>query len=223
VFESGMFKEIASQHLVRKGDFFSFFTNRERLGRYLRCIGIGLPTWFVIGILATLSNEVGTALGIEAAIVPGLAIMWAYVGLASGDLLSGVISQALASRRKAIALMMLFTLVTAGIYLFGGVQSPAVFYGLCCAMGFGIGYWAMFVTVGAEQFGTNLRATAATTVPNMVRGLLIPMTLGYQALKPSLGVINAATVVGLVVFAIGFYSVLTVPETHGKDLNYLEE
>jgi hypothetical protein len=223
VIESGMFKGIASQKHVVKGDFLSFFTNRKRLGTYLRCIGIGLPTWFVIGILATLSNEFGAALGIAQTITPGLAVMWCYVGLASGDLLSGVLSHALHSRKKAIALMMSFTLLGTLIYLFGGVQSTSVFYGLCVAMGFGIGYWAMFVTVGAEQFGTNLRATAATTVPNMVRGLLIPMTLGYQYLKPSLQVIHAGAVVGLVVFAIGFYCILTIPETHGKDLDYLEE
>jgi MFS family permease len=223
VIESGMFKGIASQKHVVKGDFLSFFTNRKRLGTYLRCIGIGLPTWFVIGILATLSNEFGAALGIAQTITPGLAVMWCYVGLASGDLLSGVLSHVLHSRKKAIALMMSFTLIGTLIYLFGGVQSAGVFYGLCVAMGFGIGYWAMFVTVGAEQFGTNLRATAATTVPNMVRGLLIPMTLGYQYLKPSLQVIHAGAVVGLVVFAIGFYCILTIPETHGKDLDYLEQ
>ena len=223
VIESGMFKGISTQKHVIKGDFLSFFTNRKRLGIYLRCIGIGLPTWFVIGILATLSNEFGLALGVDEAITPGLAIMWCYVGLATGDLLSGVLSHALRSRKKAIALMMSFTLLGTLIYLFGGVQSTGVFYGLCVAMGFGIGYWAMFVTVGAEQFGTNLRATAATTVPNMVRGLLIPMTLGYQYLKPSLQVINAGAAVGLVVFAIGFYCILTIPETHGKDLDYLEK
>jgi hypothetical protein len=208
---------------VVKGDFFSFFTNRRRLGTYLRCIGMGLPTWFVIGILATLSNEFGVALGVDKAIDPGLSIMWCYVGLASGDLLSGVLSQALHSRKKAITLMMSFTLIGALIYLFGGIQSSGIFYAFCAAMGFGIGYWAMFVTVGAEQFGTNLRATPATTVPNMVRGLLIPMTLGYQYLKPSLQVIHAGAVVGFVVFAIGFYCILTIPETHGKDLDYLEQ
>jgi len=223
VIESGMFVGISSKKHVVKGDFFSFFTNRKRLGTYLRCIGMGLPTWFVIGILATLSNEFGAALGIDKAIDPGLSIMWCYVGLASGDLLSGVLSHALHSRKKAITLMMAFTLVGTLIYLFGGVQSSGIFYALCVAMGFGIGYWAMFVTVGAEQFGTNLRATAATTVPNMVRGLLIPMTLGYQYLKPSLKVINAGAAVGLVAFAIGFYCILTIPETHGKDLDYLEE
>jgi hypothetical protein len=114
-------------------------------------------------------------------------------------------------------------LVFSLIYLFMGIKSATMLYGLCLAMGFGIGYWAMFVTIGAEQFGTNLRATAATTVPNMVRGLVIPMTLTYQALKPSIATINAGAVVGLICFIIGFYAILTIPETHGKDLDYLEE
>jgi len=117
---------------------------------------------------------------------------------------------------------MAFTLLITLIYLFGGVKSGNTFYTLCGLMGFGIGYWAMFVTIGAEQFGTNLRATAATTIPNMVRGLVIPMTMTYQFLKPSISVIYAGAVVGLIAFALGFYSTLTIPETHDKDLDYLE-
>ncbi|GAB3021153.1 MFS transporter [Spirosoma pulveris] len=223
VVESGMFKDVSDQKHVNRGDFLSFFTNADRFSRYLKCIGIGLPTWFVIGILATFSNEFGKAFGISEEIQPGLAIMWCYVGLATGDLASGFISHALESRKKGVAVLMAIALVFSLVYLFTGIQSSTALYGLCLAMGFGIGYWAMFVTIGAEQFGTNLRATAATTVPNMVRGLVIPMTLSYQALKPSLAVINAGAIVGLVCFIIGFYSILTIPETHGKDLNYLEE
>ncbi len=223
VVESGMFTDVTEQKHVSRGDFFSFFTNANRLSRYLKCIAIGLPTWFVIGILATFSNEFGKAFGITEEIQPGLAIMWCYVGLAVGDLASGFISQALESRRKAVAILMGIALVFGLVYLYAGVRSATVIYGLCLAMGFGIGYWAMFVTIGAEQFGTNLRATAATTVPNMVRGLVIPMTLTYQALKPSLDIVNAGAVVGLISFILGFYAILTIPETHGKDLNYLEE
>ena len=223
VVESGMFKNVTEQTGVSRGDFFSFFTNANRFSRYIKCIGIGLPTWFVIGILATFSNEFGRALGIAEEIQPGLAIMWCYVGLAVGDLASGFISQALKSRKTGVALLMGIALVFSLVYLFVGITSATMLYGLCLAMGFGIGYWAMFVTIGAEQFGTNLRATAATTVPNMVRGLVIPMTLSYQALKPAVDIINAGAVVGLVCFIIGFYSILTIPETHGKDLNYLEE
>lgn len=223
VVESGMFKNVTRQIGVSRGNFFSFFTNADRFSRYIKCIGIGLPTWFGIGILATFSNEFGKALGIAEEIQPGLAIMWCYVGLATGDLASGFISQAFESRRKGVALLMGIALVASAIYLFAGITSATALYGMCLAVGFGIGYWAMFVTIGAEQFGTNLRATAATTVPNMVRGLVIPMTLTYQALKPSIDTINAGAVVGLVCFAIGFLSILTIPETHGKDLDYLEE
>ncbi|WP_018622432.1 MFS transporter [Spirosoma luteum] len=223
VVESGMFTDVTSQKHVNRGDFFSFFTNSERFFRYLRCIGIGLPTWFVIGILATFSNEFGKALGITEEIQPGLAIMWCYVGLAVGDLASGFISQALESRKKAVVLLMLISLVFSLVYLYARVQSATFLYVLCLILGFGIGYWAMFVTIGAEQFGTNLRATAATTIPNMVRGTVILMTSLYGYLKPSLATINAGAVVGLLSFAIGFYSILTIAETHGKDLNYLEE
>jgi len=223
VVESGMFTNVTKQEGVSRGDFLSFFTNRYRFIRYIKCIGIGLPTWFVIGILATFSNEFGKAFGIAEEIQPGLAIMWCYVGLAVGDLASGFISQAMESRKKGVALLMAIALVGTLVYLYAGISSPTAVYGLCLLMGFGIGYWAMFVTIGAEQFGTNLRATAATTIPNMVRGTVILMTSLYGYLKPGLDVINAGAVVGLICFVLGFYSILTVPETHGKDLNYLEE
>ncbi len=223
VFESGMFDQIKHQTHIQKGNFLSFFTNRRRLVLYLKCIAIGLPTWFVIGILATFSNEFGQALGLTVPIKPGLAIMWSYVGLAAGDLVSGLISHALQSRKKAVAYMMAFTLVGSIVFLSGWVNSPAALYGLCLWMGFGIGYWAMFVTIAAEQFGTNLRATAATTVPNMVRGALVLMTSLYGFFKPSLGILLSGAVVGLLAFAIAFYSTLTVPETHHKDLDFLEE
>ena len=223
VIESGMFKNVSANTAVVKGNFFAFFTNRERLGRYLRCIGLGIPTWFVIGVLTTFANEFGVALGIAEEIKPGLAIMWCYVGLSTGDLASGFISQALASRKKAVTLLMLLTLAATFVYLFAGLNTATGLYMTCLVMGFGIGYWAMFVTIGAEQFGTNLRATAATTIPNMVRGLTFPMTMLYQFAKPLHGVIYAGALVGLIAFVLGFYSILTISETHGKDMDFVEE
>jgi MFS family permease len=207
---------------VSKGNFFAFFTNRRRLWLYLKCIGIGVPTWFVIGILSTFSNEIGKALGIVEPIKPGLTIMWCYVGLATGDLASGFISHWLQSRKKAVALLMLFTLAGSIVYLYGGITSAFWFYAVCLAMGFGIGYWAMFVTIAAEQFGTNLRATAATTVPNMVRGTVVGMTLLYGNLKITEGVITSVAIVGAICFFIGLVSILTVPETHNRELDFLE-
>lgn len=222
VFESGMFKSMQTFEGLKKGNLASFFTNKDRLKLYLKCIGIGLPTWYVIGILTTFSNEFGKALHITESIKPGLAVMWCYVGLAGGDLLSGIISYYLASRRRAVALFMTFTLLGSIIYLYGGVNSATGLYIMCCWLGFGIGYWAMFVTIAAEQFGTNIRATAATTIPNMVRGTVIGMTTLYALLKPVVFELHAAAMVGLVCFAVGFYCVFTVPETHNRDLNFVE-
>lgn len=222
VFESGIFKEIQHNSSVSKGNFFALFTDYTRISKYLKCIGMGVPTWFIIGIISTFSNEFGQALGILEPINPGVSIMWCYIGLSAGDLASGFISHFLESRKKAVFYMMLFTFITAIYLLYIGVSSATGFYFFMLLLGFGIGYWAMFVTIGAEQFGTNLRATTATTVPNMVRGSTVIMTLLYRDFNPTFGAINAGALVGLIAFIIGFYSILTIPETHNKDLDYLE-
>ena len=223
VFESGIFQQVRDQKHVQRGNFFMLLTNKDRLIRYLKCIGIGLPTWFVIGILATFSNEFGKALGIEETIKPGLAIMWCYVGLSVGDLASGFISHALKSRKKAVFIFMLFTAICTIIYLYAGISTAGQLYFLAVLLGLGIGYWAMFVTIGAEQFGTNLRATAATTIPNMVRGTVVGMTTLFAFFKTSFAVTDAGALVGLICFIIGFYCILTISETHGRDLDFLEE
>jgi MFS family permease len=222
VFESGAFAAIKEKKHIQRGNFFSFFTNTDRLVRYLQCIAIGLPTWFVIGILTTFSNEFGKAKGIFN-VKPGLAIMWCYIGLSIGDLLSGLLSHLLHSRKKAVGLMMAFTLLFSILYLFLGLKTTTELYGGCLMMGIGIGYWAMFVTIGAEQFGTNLRATAATTIPNMVRGTVVGMTAMFGLIKPSYGVIYAGASIGVVCFLLGFIAIITISETHNRDLDFLEE
>ena len=222
VLESGMYKNLTNKAHVSKGNFLAFFTDWNRFTKYLRCIGIGMPTWFCIGILVYLSNQFGETFGFTEKVEPGLAIMWAYVGISAGDFLSGFLSHWLASRKKAIAFMMGMSLLGVLFYLFGGMQSAFTLYATCVWLGFWTGYWAMFVTVGAEQFGTNLRATAATTVPNMVRGSVAGMTTLFGFWKPQFGVIWAAASVGLIIYIIGFYSTLTIAETHDKDLDYLE-
>ena len=223
VFESGVFEHVKSDSRIKKGNFFSLFTNLNRLSRYLKCIGMGLPTWFVIGILATFSNEFGRALNLPEPVKPGLSIMWCYIGLSIGDVASGFLSHALKSRKKAVLCLMALTLSACLYYLFGGIKTTQAFYITTLVLGLGIGYWAMFVTIGAEQFGTNLRATAATTIPNMVRGTVVLMTTAFASLKVSFNVLNAGALVGVVCFVIGVSSVLTLPETHDKDMDFLEE
>ncbi|SHI69090.1 MFS transporter [Flavobacterium terrae] len=221
VVESGIYKDIEKKETVSKGNFLSFFTNGERLVRYLKCIAIGLPTWFCIGILAVMANQFAPALGIKN-IVPGKAIMWGYVGISIGDFASGFISHWLKSRKKAIFYMMLFTIIGVALMLYGGTNTESMYYFYCAWLGLGTGYWAMFVTVASEQFGTNIRSTATTTVPNMVRGLLPLMLLGFDFFKKSNGVILSSTIVGAIAFALGIYSTLTIKETHDKDLDFIE-
>jgi len=216
VAESGIYSDIKHDSDIKKGNFFSFFTNWNRFVKYMRCIAIGLPTWFCIGILAMMANQFAPVMGITS-ITPGKAIMWAYVGISVGDFASGFISHWLHSRKKAILYMMLFTIIGVCLLLFSGTKSENMYYFYCAWLGLGTGYWAMFVTVGSEQFGTNIRSTATTTIPNMVRGLVPVMLLAFDGLKINSGVIIAATSVGFVAFTLGIYSTLTIEETNNKD------
>ncbi|SOD93177.1 MFS transporter [Spirosoma fluviale] len=221
VLESGMFKRVQGTN-VSRGNFLALFNGRSKILRYLRCMGIALPTYLVIGILATFGNEFGKAIGLADPIQPGRCVMFTYVGTVLGDLASGILSQYLRSRRKAIGLMMSLTFVFVIIYLFGCINSTGAFYGLCLAMGFGIGYIAMFLTITAESFGTNLRATATTSVANNVRATTLISIPAFQAMKPSLGVLEAAAIVAFVCFALGYWSLATMEETYGKELDYTE-
>ncbi|MFC3812383.1 MFS transporter [Lacihabitans lacunae] len=222
VIESGMFKTVHNDKNVTKGNFFAFFNDWDRFVKYMKCIGIGLPTWFCIGILVYFSNQFGDYFGFSEKVNPGNAIMWAYIGISAGDLLSGFFSHWLESRKKAIMIMMAMSLLGVIYYLYGGMKNATTLYAVCTWLGFWTGYWAMFVTVGAEQFGTNLRATAATTIPNMVRGSVFGMNILFAYFTTGQGVIIAASIVGIIIYAIGFYSTYTIGETHNKDLDYLE-
>jgi len=219
--ESGMFSHIKASG-VSRGDFLSLFTSWSRLKRYLVCIGIGMPTWFVVGIFITLTPEMGVALGVTDKVNAGRAVFWCYLGLVAGDLASGMLSQALRSRRAAVTVFLLMTFVVSVIYLSMHGHSPAVYYGLCFALGISVGYWALFVTVAAEQFGTNLRATVATTVPNFARGAVVPISTAFVAMKGGLGTIGSAATVGAVCLAMALFSVWVMRETFSSDLDYTE-
>lgn len=222
VAESGMFRQMAVA-TVSKGNFLALFNNRKRFTRYLHSIMIGLPSWFVVGVLITFSPEFARALGIQGAISAGNAVMYCYIGLVAGDLASGLLSQLLKSRRKAILLFLLLTVAAVATYFLATGVSVATFYLICGLLGFGIGYWAIFVTVAAEQFGTNLRATVATTVPNFVRGMTVPITMLFQLFRQPLGLEGGALAVGALTLAIALFSLWRLEETFHKDLDYFEE
>jgi MFS family permease len=221
VFESGMFLKTKEKH-VQRGNFFQLFTKKTRFLKFIGCIFIGLPIWFTIGILITFSPEFAKVLGIEGTIKAGDSVMYSYIGLAMGDLVSGVSSQLMGSRKKVLRLFMLLTLGFILLYLFMPFKTTEFFYFACFCLGFGIGFWALFVTIAAEQFGTNLRSTTATTVPNFIRGTVIPLTIAFQLLRGSLGIINGALVIGVCTIVIAFIALQLIDETYGRDLNFEE-
>ncbi len=221
VYESGIFDKVKNS-TVRRGDFFMLFATKDRVLRYLSCIALGIPVWFVIGILATFAPEFGKAL--EMPIVPtgSRAVMWLYAGCAMGDFASGALSQLLRSRRKAALIFVIATALSSAVYLNLHGASLGAFYATCGVLGFFSGYWAIFVTIASEQFGTNIRATATTTVPNFVRGSLVAVSALFQYLKPGQGILGAAGMVGALTFGLALLSLTGLRETFGKDLDYLE-
>lgn len=225
-FESGMFDNLKTQNITR-GNFLSLFSDGARLKKYIFCILIGLPVWYCIGVLMKFSDRFAANWGIDVTGDKGIAIrrtaiMLSYVGLCVGDLLSGALSQLFRSRKKVVTGYLVATVVLGLIYLFMHSGSIFLFHLMCFLLGAATGYWALFVTIASEQFGTNIRATVTTTVPNFVRGLVVPLTLSFAALAGSYGNVSSALIVGGISLALAFISILSVKETFGKDLNYTE-
>jgi len=221
-FESGMFKDMKS-HDVKKGNFLAIFNKKESLLKYLYCILIGLPVWFMIGVPVSLSQDVfAKELGIEG-IVNGTAVMFAYLGLSAGDLASGLLSQILRSRKKVVYLYLLLSLLLLIVFVFmlKGISAQA-YYFVCFLVGFCSGYWAIFVSIAAEQFGTNIRSTVTNTVPNFVRGAVLPITMSFTALGAISGNLMSTLIVGLICLALAAFATFKVKETFAKDLNYFE-
>jgi MFS family permease len=226
VFESGLYNQVKDKK-VQRGNFLSFFTSADRLKRYIFGILIGLPTWFVIGVLITFSNDFAREFGIKEKIDPGKAIMYAYAAISIGDILIGLLSQYLRSRKKALFVFYGITILFMVAFftlLWDGTATRL--YWICAGLGFGTGFWAIFVTMGAEQFGTNLRATAATTIPNMVRGMLaifiLPLFKWFEK-QPTIGTIDAGIYTGIIIMFITLVAAALTRETFHKDLDYLEE
>jgi hypothetical protein len=222
VFESGMYHQVKNMKVAR-GNFLMFFNNRERFKKYMLSILVGLPTWYVIGVLVSFSDQFANSFGIREDVNPGKAIMYAYVGISIGDVLIGLLSQWLRSRKKALYIFYGITFVFMVLFFMQRDGSADRMYWLCAGLGFGTGFWAIFVTMAAEQFGTNLRATAATTVPNMVRGSLPLIILLFKSLRSSMDYAVAGMITGGIVMVITIIAAAFTKETFAKDLNYIEE
>lgn len=225
VAESGMFNAVKQQANVQRGNILAFFTNATRFRKYILAILIGLPTWYVIGVLVNYSNRFAKEMYGDSHIESGRAIMYAYVGIAIGDILIGLVSQYFRSRKKALLCFYLLCIATLFVFFSSYNNSDDRMYLICGLLGFSTGFWAIFITMGAEQFGTNLRATAATTVPNMVRGSLPLINMMFLDLfQKSWGwpLIKSGVITGAIVMVITLVAFYFTEETFHKDLNYVE-
>ena len=221
VHESGLYSQLKNTS-VSRGNFLMFFNNRERFIRYARCILVGLPAWFIIGVLVTFSDQFGKEFGIPG-IDPGKAIMFLYLAIAFGDLSVGLLSQRLKSRKKALFIFYGITILFMTLYFLQEGGSASSFYFVCAGLGYGAGFTVVYITMSAEQFGTNLRASAAISIPNMVRGALPLIILLF---KFSRGVfhsyVTGGWVTGTILFVIAIPAAWFMEETFGKELDFVE-
>lgn len=222
VAESGIFKAAAAQEHVARGNFLMLFTSWDRFSRYMNCILVGLPIWYSLSVLVTFSPEMAPALGVADKIVAGTSVFWFYCGITLGSVVNGLFSQYVGSRKQSIGVFLFALFFAFGYFFHVPLQTAASFYTVVFVIGFCTAYWAMMVTVAAEQFGTNLRATVATSVSNFVRGFTVPITLAFGYLRPDLGIVGAAELVAIVVSAFAIYALFGLRETFNVDLDYLE-
>lgn len=221
VFESGMFKQV-KEKTVDRGNVMMILTNGKRFVKYMMAILVGLPIWFVVGILITFSPEFGAAKGIEG-INAGKAVMLAFSGQVFGDIFSGLLSQYLKSRKRVIGLFIMLSLTMMVGYLMIPSLDLFTFYLMCALLGFCNGYWTLFITIAAELFGTNLRATVATTVPNFVRGATIPLAALFVSFKPDIGVIQSGLLIGVATSLVALLALYFLEETFTKDMDFVEK
>jgi MFS transporter, putative metabolite:H+ symporter len=229
VYESGMYKNV-KKSIIKRGDFFMLFKTKDRFVRYLSCIVVGIPIWFMIGILITFSPEFTKQMNITG-IVAGNAVMYFYLGTSFGDFLSGYLSQVFKSRKKILFGYLTMSVIAIPLYLFSKNIEANTFYFICAFLGIAAGYWAVFVTIASEQFGTNLRSTVTSTVPNFVRGSIVLLTFGFGYFREYLVgkvadtsvLLYSALIVGFFSLLVAFVSLLGMHETYGKDLDYIEE
>jgi MFS transporter, putative metabolite:H+ symporter len=221
VYESGMFV-MEKKEKIQHGNFFMFFNNYHRFRRYMLGIMVGLPIWYIMGILVQLSDKFGKQFGIKDDISPGKVMVYMYVAISVADFLAGIVSQLLKSRKKALYIY--YVIMITGVLLYfnqyNGSSTGMII--ICMIIGFGTGFWALFVTIAAEQFGTNLRATATTTTPNMVRGSLVLVAILFEYLQKHASFIASGAITGVIVITIGCFALYKTKETYGKDLNFLE-
>lgn len=219
VMEPQMFTDLNKS--VKRGSFRVLFASPDGVRRYVLCILLAVPVFFGVSIIATLSPELSIALGASPPASVSTTMIIAYTMMVIGEIVIGLLSQRLKSRKKVIALFLVLMAITLGVGFHNGALDATGYYILAGVVGFFMGYWVNFIALSAEQFGTNVRSLAANTIPNFTRGTTIAINMAFLALKDD-GVVYAASIVGFTVIVIALLALWKLPETFGKDLDYTE-
>jgi MFS family permease len=218
-----MFSHMKEDKTIKKGNFFYLFSNPKLLGKYLNIILIAVPVWFVMFFLVQFAPRLTKEFGLVDGPTEGrMPIMVAYIGITIGDVVSGLMSQKLKSRKKVLFYFISLTFLFSIIYYLLVPISIEVFYTIIFCIGFGTGYWAVFMSSASELFGTNIRATVTTTAPNFVRGSVSLMTIAHAGLMPRVGYVNSSLIIGGIVFVLAYVACYRLEETFAKELNYTE-
>lgn len=220
-FDSEMFKKLKHSN-VKRGNLKLLFAPKRAV-LYMSAVLVGVPIYFITAILMTLAPEVTSELSLKTPVTAADALIYGSIGLAVGDLASGLLSQWMRSRKKAIGFFLATALTLMIIYMNSHGASDTFIYLLCFLLGTCAGYWAVLVTTAAEQFGTDIRSTVATTVPNFVRGSGMIIATSFLVIKPHFTIVQSVLLIGGVVFAMAFLALFLMKETFGRDLDFLED
>jgi MFS family permease len=221
VADSALFERVRNGGHVR-GKLAMLVSTPKRFVAFASCVAVGVPIWFIVGVLITFAPELTSALAVTGRVEAADAVFWFYAGVACGDVASGALSQWRASRKQAVVAFLLLEACAAAAFLTARGASVPGILALSCFAGFSTGYWAVLVTLSAEHFGTNLRATAATVIPNVIRATAVPITLGFSALSPRLGVVGAAAIVGTGCLTVAALGTKGLRETFARDLEFVD-
>lgn len=224
--ESLIFEKTKHKNVI-KGNFKTLIKNKKQFKKYIGVILIATPIWYAVQLYAKYAPEMAESLGIVVEDKGNLAtkaIMFMYMGLTIGDACSGIFSNIIKSRKKTIVVFLIISAIGISIFWSTATWSLTWLYASIIIIGFGIGYWAVFMTTAAESFGTNIRSTVTNTAPNFVRGSVIlinALYLGFQKVD-GISKIGANLLVGVVVFSLAIWGWRQLEETFHKDLDYVD-
>jgi MFS family permease len=219
--ESKLFEQ-TRQSSAKKGNLFQLLSNKKQLKKFVLCVLSGAPAFVLLSIYVTLAPEFGAAFGITEQISVAHGIMVFLIVFAMSDVACGLLSKIMRKRKTPLLIFACLQILSIGYYLLVPPQTVEAFYFRCMLLGFSAGYWGILITNSLEQFGTNIRATVATSTPSLIRGMTIPASIFFTVVSKQTSLVTAGAIVGFSLVAISIVSILLLDDKFENDLNFME-